>query len=278
MIHNQRKKRFSLSKKLLNLILIIVTVVVLFPIFWTLLTSLKDRLDIACYPPLLLFKPTLESYKQVFFRDNFIQYFINSLVIGVSSTLISLGMGSLTAYSMSRYKTGGKNFSFWVLSMRMLPPIAIILPVYILMSTLRWLGTYQALVAMHVLLNLPFAVWLMKGFFDEIPTAVDEAALIDGCSPWSVYWRIVIPIAMPGLLATAIFCLITSWNEFLFALLLSGIKTKTLPVATAGYITDREICWGPMATVAITASAPIILFMVLIQKHLVRGLSYGAIK
>ena len=160
----------------------------------------------------------------------------------------------------------------------MLPPIAIILPIYILMQRLRLIDTYASIIIMHVLLNLPFAVWLMSGFFREVPSEIDEAALLDGCSVFGAFIRILFPVVIPGVLATTVFCLITSWNEYLFALILSGRNVKTLPVAAAFYITDRDILWGPMAAVAVIASIPIIIFTFLIQKHLVRGLSYGAIK
>ncbi|MEI6158134.1 MAG: carbohydrate ABC transporter permease, partial [Atribacterota bacterium] len=158
------------------------------------------------------------------------------------------------------------------------PPIAIILPIYILMQRIHLIDTYASIIIMHILFNLPFAVWLMSGFFREVPVEIDEAAMLDGCSVFGAFFRILLPVVVPGMLATTVFCLITSWNEFLFALILSGRHVKTLPVAAAFYVTDRDILWGPMAAVAVIASIPIIIFTFLIQKHLVRGLSYGAIK
>jgi multiple sugar transport system permease protein len=146
------------------------------------------------------------------------------------------------------------------------------------MIRLGLLDTYLAVIIMHTLLNLPFAVWLMNGFFQEVPTEIHESAMIDGCSVFKSFFRIMLPIVRPGITATAIFCLVASWNEFLFAMILSGRKITTLPVATAFYITDRDILWGPMAAVGVTASIPIVVFTILIQKHLVRGLTYGAVK
>jgi len=160
----------------------------------------------------------------------------------------------------------------------MFPPIAIILPIYIIMRKLHLLDSYYAIIIMHTLVNLPFVVWLMSGFFREVPNEIDEAAKIDGCSVFTAFIRVILPIVLPGLLATTVFCLITSWNEFLFALVLSGRNVTTLPVASAFYVTDRDILWGPMAAVGVTASIPIIIFTILIQKHLVRGLTYGAVK
>ena len=228
-------------------------------------------------PLKFLFQPTLDNYRTVFLSDRFLRYFSSSAIIALSSTLISLFFGSMAAYSITRHRTGGDFLPFWILSQRMLPPIVIILPVYILMRNLGLLDTYWSII-MHTLINLPFAIWLMTGFFREVPEAIDEAAVIDGCSIFKAYFRIILPIVTPGLLATGIFCLVASWNEFLFALVLSGRTVTTLPVATAFYVTDRDILWGPMTAVGVTAMIPIIVFTLVIQKYLVRGLSYGAVK
>jgi len=262
----------------IDILMVLAVLVVIFPLFWILSTSLKGRFDISAKPLKIIFNPTFENYRAVFLNDQFLRYFKDSAVVAVSSTLLSLFFGSMAAYSMTRYRTGGNFLPFWVLSQRMLPPIAIILPVYVIMRSLRLLDTYYSIVIMHTLLNLPFAIWLMNGFFKEIPDAIDEAALIDGCSIFTTFFRIILPIALPGLLATGIFCLVASWNEFVFALVLSGRSVTTLPVATAFYVTDRDILWGPMTAVGVTAMIPIIIFTLAIQKHLVRGLSYGAVK
>lgn len=272
------KTRVSPVKLLIAVLIIGAAVAAFFPLFWTFMTSLKNRFDISAYPPLFIFKPTLENYKTVFLTDNFLLYFTNSLIVGSCSTVISLIVGSLAAYSMSRYGTGGKKISLAILFIRMLPPVAILLPVYLMMRTIHLVGTYYALIIMYSLGSIPYVVWLMKGFFDEIPRSVDEAALMDGCSPWGVYWKVVVPVALPGFLATAMFCFIVSWNEFLWALVLTNPSTRTIPVAVAGYISDREILWGPMAAAAMISSVPIIVFTLLIQKNLIRGLSYGGMK
>jgi multiple sugar transport system permease protein len=262
----------------IDIVMVVAIVVVIAPLLWILATSFKGRFDIAAKPLKFLFQPTLENYGTVFVSDRFQQYFKDSAIIAVGSTVISLFLGSMAAYSLTRYRVGGNFLPFWILSQRMLPPIAIILPVYILMSNLGLLDTYYAIIIMHTLLNLPFVVWLMTGFFREVPEAIDEAAVIDGCGPFSAFFRVVLPIVVPGLLATGVFCVLTSWNEFLFSLVLSGRTVKTLPVAVAFYVTDRDILWGPMTAVGITATIPIVIFTIAIQKHLVRGLSYGAVK
>jgi multiple sugar transport system permease protein len=262
----------------IDVVLVVAILVALLPLLWILVTSFKGRFDIAAKPLKFLFQPTLENYRTVFVNDRFLRYFRDSAIIAVGSTVVSLFLGSMAAYSMSRYRVGGNFIPFWILSQRMLPPIAIILPVYILMSRLGLLDTYYAIIIMHTLINLPFVVWLMTGFFREVPEAVDEAAVLDGCGPFSAFLRVVLPIVVPGLLATGVFCLLTSWNEFLFSLVISGRTVKTVPVAVAFYVTDRDILWGPMTAVGITATIPIVIFTIAIQRHLVRGLSYGAVK
>jgi multiple sugar transport system permease protein len=273
-----RKERLNRNALWVDILLLFIVIIVLFPLIWILITSLKGRFEIGANPPRIFFKPTLENYETVFVHDLFYRYFKDSIIIALSSTALALLLGTMSAYSITRYKVGGNFLPFWIISIRMFPPIAIILPVYILMRKLGLLDTYYSIIIMHTLLNLPFVVWLMSGFFKEIPNEIDEAAMIDGCSIFSAFFRVVLPLVVPGILATAVFCLITSWNEFLFSLVLSGRNVKTLPVAAAFYVTDRDILWGPMASVGVTASIPIIIFTIIIQKHLVRGLTYGAIK
>ena len=262
----------------IDVLLVVAILVALLPLLWILITSFKGRFDIAAIPLKFFFQPTLENYRTVFVSDKFLKYFQDSAIIAASSTIVSLFLGSMAAYSMSRYRVGGNFLPFWILSQRVLPPIAIILPVYIVMRNFGLLDTYYAVIIMHTLLNLPFVVWLMTGFFREVPEAIDEAAVMDGCSPFAVFFRVILPIVVPGLLATGVFCILTSWNEFLFSLVLSGRTVKTLPVAVAFYVTDRDILWGPMTAVGITATIPIVIFTIAIQRNLVRGLSYGAVK
>ena len=272
------KATFKDGSVIVDVILILILLVFVFPLLWNLITSFKDKFDIASAPPRIIFPPSWDNYRTVFADYHFLKYFRDSAIIAVSATVVALLFGSMAAYSIDRFKTGGKFLPFWILSNRMFPPVAIILPVFIIMRTLRLLDSYIGVILIYILLNLPFSVWLMWGFFREIPKEIDEAGYIDGCSILGVFFRLIIPVALPGIVATAIFCLITSWNEFLFALVLSGRHVTTVPVASAFFITDRDILWGPMAAVGVTASIPIVVFVILVQKHLVRGLSYGAVK
>jgi len=256
----------------------IICLVTLFPIIWILVTSVKPTIDIPAYPPKIIFQPTFEHYERAFSRSGFLGSFLDSTLIAIVVMFLSVTLGSMCAYALARFNVGGKNFRFWILSQRMFPPVAMILPLYILMRSLHFLDTYFSLIITYTVVNLPFTVWLMRGFIIDLPKELDEAALIDGCSIWKVFWRIILPVVKPGLVAAAIFALITSWNEFLFALILTGGAVKTVPLVASEVITDKEVLWGPMSAIGTMTAIPIIIFTLFVQKYIVRGLSYGAIK
>jgi multiple sugar transport system permease protein len=258
--------------------LVLISLIILFPIIWIFITSVKPTLDMPAYPPKFVFRPTFEHYNRAFTRSGFLGSFIDSTVISVIVMFLSISLGSMCAYALARFNVGGKNFRFWILSQRMFPPVAMILPLYILMRHLRLLDTYAALIITYTVVNLPFTVWLMRGFIKDIPKEMDEAAFIDGCSIWGTFWRVVLPVVTPGLVAAAIFAFISSWNEFLFAMILTGGNVKTVPLVASEVITDKEVLWGPMSAIGAMTAAPIILFTFFVQKYIVRGMSYGAIK
>ncbi len=258
--------------------LVVISVVILFPIIWIFITSVKPTIDMPAYPPKFIFHPTGEHYARAFTRSGFLGSFIDSSVISVIVMLLSISLGSMCAYALARFNVGGKNFRFWILSQRMFPPVAMILPLYILMRRLHILDTYAALIITYTVVNLPFTVWLMRGFIMDVPKEMDEAAFIDGCSVWGVFRRIILPVVRPGLVAAAIFAFISSWNEFLFALILAGGNVKTVPLVASEVITDKEVLWGPMSAIGAMTAVPIILFTFFVQKYIVRGMSYGAIK
>jgi multiple sugar transport system permease protein len=274
---SRRPRRWG-NKILLYGGLSIVSLIVLFPIIWLVITSFKPTIDIPAYPPKLSFTPTMEHYGRAFSRSGFLGSFLDSTLIAVVVMFISVTLGSMCAYSMARFNVGGKNFRFWILSQRMFPPVAMILPLFILMRRLHLLDTYMALIITYTVVNLPFTVWLMRGFILDLPKEMDEAARIDGCTVWQIFWRIILPVVRPGLIAAAIFALITSWNEFLFAMILTGGHVKTVPLVAAEVITDKEVLWGPMSAIGTMAAIPIIIFTMFVQRYIVRGLSYGAVK
>ena len=257
----------------------LVLVWVLFPVVWVVLGSLKARELAAAVPPVWIFEPTLDNYGSAFLRRNFGTLFLNSFVATFASTAVVLLLGSMAGYALARFKIVGKqNILLWILSTRMFPPIAAIIPIFLLFNNLRLIDTRQGLVLLYVAFNLPFAIWIMRGFFAEIPSELDDAALVDGCSPWQAFTRVIMPLAAPGLAATAIFCMMYSWNEFLFALIISRARSQTLPIGVMGFITQRGVLWGEMSAASTVIMAPMIIFTFLMQRYLIRGLTFGAVK
>jgi len=274
-------KIFTLKVKrvLLTIATVAIFGVILFPPVVLFLTSIKTDIDALSFPPKWIFDPTLKNYVDILNTSPLVDYALNSLIVASLNTLLCLIVGSMAAYGLARFKfRGADNIAFWILSIRMMPPVAAIIPIYILMKNLRLLDTPWCLVITYLTFNLPFVVWMMKGFFEEIPREIEESALIDGCSDFSVFFRIALPLVAPGLAATAIMVFIFSWNEFLFALILTGTKAVTLPVGIIGYMKETGINWGYMTAGGILALIPVIVFMVLVQKHLVKGLTLGALK
>jgi multiple sugar transport system permease protein len=196
----------------------------------------------------------------------------------VLSVLVTLALALPAAYSMSRFKTGGKDLMFWFLSIRMIPPIVGAIPLFVLAARLRLIDGFVILPVLYLILNMPFAVWMLKSFIDEIPREIDESALIDGCTGVGVIWRMILPVVRPGLYATAVFCFILAWNEFLLANIFTRRTAVTLPVAIARFITEKQILWGYITAAATMASAPPIILLWIFQRNLVRGLTLGAVK
>src|SRR5262249_15366412 len=209
-------------------------------------------------------------------------YLVTSLLVALSSTALALLLGTLAAYSLARFRLPyalDRRLGLWILSTRMFPAIVTAVPVFLLMRDLRVLTTQLALIIVYTGFNLPFVVWMMRGFFAELPRDVEEAAMVDGDSRLGAFWRVVLPLVTPGLAATAVFCLIVSWNEFLLALVLTQTDASmTLPVGIAGRVTQYEIKLGVMSAAGVVAMLPILVFAMSVQKYLVRGLSLGAVK
>ncbi|RME46705.1 MAG: carbohydrate ABC transporter permease [Chloroflexi bacterium] len=257
---------------------LLITLIFVFPLIWVVMSSFKTRLDLFAIPPKWFFTPTLENYKGIL-ESVFMREFRNSLVIAVVSTIFSIALASLTAYGFSRYALRGADFIlFWILSLRMLPAIAVVVPFYLLFRTARLLDTHIALVLVYAIFNISFSVWVLKGFFDEIPIELEEAAMLDGYSPPQVFLRVSLPLARAGLVTTAIFCLIQSMNEFLIALALTERAAETAPVGLAKLQTFLGTDWGRISAAATIFMLPIIIFTILVRNELIRGMSFGRIK
>jgi len=253
------------------------------PVYWMLTISLKSEVDQFAVPPRwIAFAPTLAHYYDAFFTRSFGRYLVTSLTVATLSTICAVTLGTLAAYGLARFKLRAgldRRLSMWILSTRMFPPIVTAVPLFLMMRDLRLLNTITALVIVYTALNLPFVVWMMRGFFRELPKELEEAAMVDGDSRLGALRRVILPLVTPGLAATAVFCLIVSWNEFLLGLVLTQTDASmTLPVGIAGRVTQYEIKWGVMSAAGVVAMIPILVFAMAVQKYLVRGLSLGAVK
>lgn len=265
-----------------HLVLLAIVAVVLAPILYTLLTSFKFQRDI--YTGSLLFEPTLRNYRALFVGSQgvFDRLILNSLIAGFGSTLLVLAVAALAAYSLTRFRwrpLWSALILGWLLFIYMLPPITFVGPFYL---TARSLGLYDNPLTVglaHVVLTLPFAVWLMQSFFREIPRELEEAAAIDGCSRAGAFWRIILPISRPGLFATGILTFIFSWKDFLFALVLTSTpKGNTIPIGIAGFVQEYNLRYGELSSAAILATIPAVILIVLAQRHIVKGMTMGAVK
>jgi len=261
------------------LLLSSVSFIAISPYLWMVMTSFKNRVDAFTIPPVWLFKPTVGHYIAAFFDKGFAGNLLNSLIISLSTVGISLILGVLSAYAFARYKlSGDHHIFFYILTTRMSPPVAMAVPLYMLMAKFGILNTYFAVIIAHITFNLALVVWMMRGFFEAVPVEIEEAALVDGCSTIQAFRLISLPLVRGGVAATAILCFIFSWNEFLFALLLSGRTIAPLTVAIPGLVTTRGTFWGQIAAVATLITIPVIIFSFIVQRHLIRGLTFGAVK
>jgi len=271
--------RVKIKKIIFIGVVAIIFIIILFPPIVLFLTSFKTEVDALSYPPKWIFTPTIKNFAEIFHGSPIIKYMINSIIVASLNTGVSLVFGSMAAYSLARFRfKGSDNIAFWMLSIRMMPPVVAVIPLYIIMRNLRLLDTPWCLVIAYLTINLPFVVWMVKGFFEEIPREIEESALVDGCSIFEVFRIIALPLAAPGLAVTGIFTFIFSWNEFLIALILTGTKSVTLPVGLIGYMKETGIDWGYMTAGGILALIPVIIFALFAQKNLVKGLTMGAIK
>jgi multiple sugar transport system permease protein len=264
-------------------LLVLALLTALAPVYWMLTISLKTEVDQFAVPPKWFsFTPTLQHYTDAFVTRSFGQYLLTSAIVAVVSTFFALVIGTLAAYALTRFRLPwnlDRKLSLWILSTRMFPAIVTAVPLFLMMRDLRLLNTKASLVIVYTAFNLPFVVWMMRGFFAEVPRDLEEAALVDGDSRLGALVRVVLPLVSPGLAATAVFCLIVSWNEFLFALVLTQTDAAmTLPVGIAGRVTQYEIKWGVMSAAGVVAMMPILIFALAMQRYLVRGLSLGAVK
>lgn len=260
--------------------LIALTVAFLFPLIWVLGLSLKTRLQVFATPPLFVWSPTLENYAAVLQQADFLRAFLNSLIVSAGAVSLSLAVGVPAAYAFARFPFRGRTFLFFaLLAMRMLPPIAVLVPMYILFSKLGLTTTRLSVVLAYSTFSLPLVVWVMRGFFEDLPKELEESAWVDGASRYAAFTRVVLPLVRPGLVAASILCLQLAWNDFLFSAVLTNNATRTLPVLMAVFTGgDSGTDWGGMTASGVLVILPVIIFSFAAQRHLVAGLSSGAVK
>jgi multiple sugar transport system permease protein len=257
---------------------IAIAIVFLFPVYWMFAVSLKTPQEIFRFPPAWYpASPQLQNFL-VLLRDGDVWSVWNSLVIASISTMIAMVFGTLCAYSIVRFRTGGENLAVWILSQRMLPPIAVVFPIFLLYAKVGWADTYHGLILLYTAFALPYVIWMMRGYLQEIPLELEESALVDGCSRWGVLRHVVVPVASSGLFATAVFAFIFSWNEFLFALVLTRTQVLTYPVQISQYFGSQSTFWAKISAMSVLGTLPVFFAVAAFQRYLVRGISLGAVK
>ena len=257
---------------------ILLILVLLFPFLWLLQMSFKPEKEILAFPPRLLFRPTLEHYLAIW-SGQFHRSFANSTIVSLISTILSLALGVPAAYSLSRARLGAESqIALWVLATRMAPPIAFTIPFFLAYRHLEWLDTLHGLILIYLTFNLSLVIWMMRTFFDSIPRALDEAALVDGAGVWGTFFRVILPLSAPGFAATAIFCFLLSWNDFFFALILTRTQAMTAPVAVVNFMNYEGWQWGKIAAGGTMVMLPVVVFSILVRNYMVRGLTAGAVK
>lgn len=261
-------------------ILSVIALVCIIPVLWLLYTSFKPRLLTFASPPVWIrFQPTLQNYRQVIQEKNLLKPLFNSVLIVTVSTAITVTVGSFAAYIFSRFRRRWiRPTLFAILSTNMIPPAVVLLPIFLLARSMQLYDTQIMMIVVYIAYNLAFVIWMLRSFFLEIPREVEESALIDGCNRMGVLARIVLPLSAPAIAATAILAFIFSWNEFIIALVLTSRNAYTLPILATGLISAKGIMWGEITATSTFIVVPEILFIFFAQKHIVRGLTMGAVK
>jgi multiple sugar transport system permease protein len=252
---------------------------VLVPLYWVVITSIKPSNDYLTVPPVWFpAEPTIVHYTAALFSYRGLQGLVNSAIIASVSTVLSAILGTMMAYSLARFNTGGQHLAFWVLSQRFLPPVAIILPIFLLFRSWGLYDTRIGLIIAYTFMTLPISVWMMYAYFRQLPRSLEEAALVDGLSRWQTMWMVAVPLAAPGIAAASVFVFIAVWTEFFFALVLTSRHAFTLPTVFRAFLGFQGAQYGEACALATTSLVPSIILGMLVQRHLVRGLTLGALR
>jgi len=259
--------------------LLVVFLSSVFPFYWMVTTSLKTQADALAYPPLWRFSPTLEHYGDALFRHDVGASLVNSMIVASSTTVLAILLGTPAAYALARFEFRGKrDLWFWFISNRMVSPVVLAVPFFLIATKLDLIDTHVVLILLYLTFSLPIVVWICTDQFRNVPIELDEAARLDGASPWRVFWRINLPLAMPGIVVSAIFAFIFSWNDLLYALVLTRDNAATSPVAATNYMSGYELPWGEIMATGTLIVLPMVIFALLVSGRLVQGLTMGAVK
>jgi multiple sugar transport system permease protein len=283
MLTREEIARKNRVRKLLSVIrytlIAIFLISFMFPVYWLGIGAFKTEGEVYSYPP--VFVPDsfqMDNFERAFSVFDGGSALVDSFIVAGANTAIVIGLGVLLAYSMGRFRTGGDDLSFFVISLLFAPPVVAAIPLFLIFSSLGMLDTHRVLYLSYVLFNMPFGVWIMKGFFEDIPHGIEHAALLDGYTRWQAFRKYTLPLAVPGIAVTALFVFIFSWNEFLFALIFTRSRVETLTITLSGMIGGHQIHWGELSALSLVAVTPGILLTLFFQKYLVRGLTFGAVK
>jgi multiple sugar transport system permease protein len=256
----------------------VVTALFLFPVYWLFSISFKTPDEIFSSPPVWVpAEFRLDNYLALF-KEGDVATIWNSLVIAGVSSALAMVLGTFCAYSLARFDTGGKNLAMWIISQRMMPPIVVVFPIFLAFVYAGMVDTFRGLILLYTAFNLPYVIWMMRGYIADIPIELEESALVDGCTRWQTFWRVVFPMARSGLMATAVFTFVFAWNDFIFALILTRTEVITFPVQLTHYMGGQSNFWSKISAMSVLGTLPVFIAVTLLQRYLVRGISLGAVK
>ncbi|MCA1360968.1 carbohydrate ABC transporter permease [Bradyrhizobium sp. IC3069] len=256
----------------------VVTLLFLFPVYWLFMISFKTADEIYHVPPLWIPGQIQFSNYYVLFKDGDVLAILNSLIVAGVSSGFAIVLGTLCAYSLARFGTGGENLAMWIISQRMIPPIAVVFPIFLIYVYFGLVDSYFGLILLYTAFNLPYVIWMMRGYIVDVPLELEESALVDGLNRWEVIWKVVFPMVRPGLMATSVFTFVFAWNDFLFALVLTRTEVITFPVMLTHYFGGQSNFWAKIAAMSVLGTLPIFVAVSVMQRYLVRGISLGAVK
>lgn len=257
---------------------LLLTVFFVFPVYWLFIISFKTPDEIFAFPPVWYPESIQFANYAVLFKDGDAVTVGNSLLLAGVSTVIAMVLGTMGAYSLVRFKTGGENLAVWIISQRMMPPIAIVFPIFLLYVFFGWVDSFHGLIILYTAFSLPYVIWMMRGYIEDLPLELEESALVDGCTRWEVLWKVVFPMVRSGLFATAVFTFVFAWNDFLFALVLSRTEVVTYTVQVTHYFGGQSNFWAKIAAMSVLGTIPVFFAVATLQRYLVRGISMGAVK